>query len=280
MAYSISSIQDQILTSVASQPVLSGLTSPSEVSIYNLWSYITAVGINIEQNLWDNFQAQLETQILAAPIGTDSWLNSQVFLFQYNATTPQIVTLNSGFTPSYPVINVADQIITRASVITQQNRIVQVKVATSNPPQALSSLQLSSLQSYLNTISFCGVQYNTVSLPADYLLLGATIYYNGQYGSTIQQTCLNAFNNYMANVPFDGYVVVSQIEAALLAVPGVEDVVLNNVAIRPNSVPLSNTLYLVQNDLEIQRRSSMYSGYCINESSPNDFLSLSVFISQ
>lgn len=280
MAYSISDIQNQILNAAANQPTLSGLTSPSQVSIYNLWSYITAVGINIEENLWDNFQAQLENQILAAPVGTDSWLNSQVFLFQYNATSPQIVTLNSGFTPSYPVINTNDQIITRSSVITQQNRIVNIKVATSNPPQALSTLQKSALQSYLDTINFAGVQYNVISLPADILLVGATIYYNGQYSSTIQQTCLNAFNNYMANVPFNGYVVVSQIEQALLAVPGVEDVVLNNVAIRPDGVPLSNTTYLVQNDLELQRRNSMYAGYVVNESSPNDFLSLSVFISQ
>lgn len=279
--YSISQLQNQILSAVTSSSALSGLTSPSQVSIYNLWSYITAVSQNAQENLYVNFQSQLEGQILAAPIGTNSWLNEQAFLFQYNSITPQVVTLNSGFTPSYPVINVTDQIISRCSVITSPQRIVQVKVATGNPPGALNSLQLSSFQSYLDTISFAGVQYSVVSYPADFLLFGATIYYNGQFGSTISGSCLNAFNNYMANVPFNGFVVVSQVEQAMLAVPGVEDVVINNMAIRPYDVALSNATYLVQNDLELQRRNGMYAGYVIGETTPGSaFNDLMVYIPQ
>ena len=265
MANSIQNIQNQILATVASEPALSGLTSPSQTSIYNLWSFVTATAINVEENLWDNFQGNLETQIAAAPIGTDSWVNAEVFKFQYDATIPQIVTLTTGFTAQYPVIDVTKQIITRSSVKTQPSRNVLVKVATSNPPQALTTTQLSSLQAYLDTISFAGVQYNVVSFPSDKLLLGAQIYYNGQYGSTITGDTLTAFNNYMANIPFDGFVINSKIEEALLAVAGVTDVVLNNVAVRPDSTPVTGTTYLIQNNLEILRRSPLYAGYCINE---------------
>ena len=265
MSRSIQQIQQGILDSVATFPALSGLTSPSQVAIYNLWSYITATGMNLEEVLWDTFQNNLEAEILVAPIGTDYWVNQQVLKFQYDSVTPQIVYLTSGFTPYYPVIDVAKQIITRSSVKTQPSRNVSVKVAKSNPPVKLSTPELSSLKGYLDTISFAGVQYTAFSFDADNLLFGAQIYYNGQYASTISADTLSAFNNYMLNIPFDGFVINSKIEEALLAVNGVSDVVLNNVAVRPSTSTIANTQYLIKNNLEIQRRYPLYAGYCINE---------------
>ena len=265
MARTIQSIQAGLLASVASQPALSGLTSPSQTSIYNLWSYVTSVGMNLEETLWDTFQADLETQIANAPIGTDTWVNKQVQVFQYDAITPQIVYLTSGFTAAYPVVDVTKQIISRSSVKTQPSRNVLVKVATSNPPQALSTPQLNSLQAYLNTISFAGVQYQAFSFSADQLTIGVQVYYNGQYASTITGDTLNAFNNYMLNIPFDGYVINSKIEEALLAVNGVTDVVLNTVAIRPATNSIGSATYLVQNNTELIRKYPLFAGYCIGE---------------
>ena len=93
MARSISQIQSQILASKNAQAALSGLTSTSQTSIYNLWSFVTAVSMNVQENLWDIFQTNLETEIASFPIGTDGWVNEQVLKFQYDGTTPQIVFL-------------------------------------------------------------------------------------------------------------------------------------------------------------------------------------------
>ena len=152
-------------------------------------------------------------------------------------------------------------------------------MAKSNPPQALTAPQLSSLKGYLDTISFAGVQYNAYSFDPDYLLLGAQIYYDGQYASTISADTLTAFNNYMRNIPFDSFVINSKIEEALLSVNGVTDVVLNNVAIRANTIPIGSATYLIQNNTELVRRAPLFAGYCVNETtSGSTFQDLVQFI--
>ena len=269
MARTISNIQQQILTEKNNQPALSGLTSTSQVSIYNLWSFVTATSINFFEMLWDSFQAQLETTIINAPIGTDSWLRNQTLQFQYDATTPQIVTLTTAFTPTYPVVDTTKQIITQASVKTLPSRIINVKVAKSNPPVALASQELSSLQGFLDTIGFAGTQINAKSYNSDKVMVGATIYYNGQYAATITATTQTAINNYLYSLPFDGKIKLSALEDAIQAIPGVNDVVLNNVAIRPDATAFSATTYMVQNNTELLRTQQLYGGYCVAETTTN-----------
>jgi len=263
-ARTINQIQTQILTEKDNQTALSGLTSRSQTSIYRLWSYITAVAIFIQEGLWDVFKSDLETTIANAPVGTDNWVQAQCLKFQYSVTTPQVITMPN-FVPTYATVSPDLQIITRASVKTLVNKVVSVKVAKSDPPEALTSPELTAFQAYLNTISFAGVQYNAVSRIADKLLVGATIYYNGQYSASIQSDIELAVNNYLAQVPFDTYVKNSKLEDALQSVVGVEDVVLNDVAIRPDSVTFSSTTYLIQNNTEIYRQYGLYAGYAISE---------------
>jgi hypothetical protein len=264
MARTIQQIKSQILTEKANQPDLSGLTSTSQVSIFNLWAYITAVAIFVQEQLWDLFRTETDNVIAVAPVGTDYWVQSQTLKFQYDALNPQIVQLNN-FVPAYPTLSPNLQIITRASVLTLPNNFVSVKVAKSNPPEKLTTPELDALSSYLDTISFAGVQYLTKSFDADELLVGATIYYNGQYSSIIQQNVINAVNDYLLNVPFDGYIILSKIEDALQNVQGVNDVVLNNVALRANTTPFASKTYLLENNTEIYRRYPLYAGYAITE---------------
>ncbi len=277
-ARTIQQIQTQILTEKANQTALSGLTSVSQVSIFNLWSYVTAVGIYIQETLWDVFKTNLEADIADAPIGTDRWVQSEAYKFQYDAIIPQIITLND-FVPSYTVIDPTKQLISRASVKTLPNRLVSVKVAKQEPPVALSSIELTSFKGFLDEISFAGVQYNTVSYPPDNLLVGATIYYNGQYASTITGNTITAINAYLQQIPFDGQIRISKIEDAIQGVSGVTDVVLNNIAIRADIVPFSATTYLVQNNTEIFNKYPMYSGYAVPETTSGEtFTDTLIFI--
>lgn len=265
MARTINQIQQQIITEKNTHTELSGLNSPSQTSIWVLWTYIMAVAIYVQEGLWDIFQSNLETQIANTPAWTDAWVHSQTFKFQYDSTNPQVLQFDSNFVPTYPVVDTTKQIITRASVKTLPTKIVSVKVAKSNPPQALSAPELTSFKGYLDNISPAGVQYKAVSLNPDQILIGATIYYNGQYSATIQSAVKNAINNYLANVPFDGVIKISAIEDTIQSVAGVTDVVMNNVAIRADGVPFANTTYLVQNNTEIYNQTTQYAGYSITE---------------
>lgn len=264
MARSIAQIQAEMDAEQALQTGLSGLNSPSQTAIYTLWKYIISSAIWAHEKLWDLFKVELETIVDNAQIGTDSWVQAQAFKFQYSATDPQIVSLVN-FVPSYPVVNTDLQIITRCSVKTLPNKVVSVKVAKSDPPSALSATELSSFRGYLDDISFAGVQYNAVSLASDKLYLDAEIFYNGQYSTVISGNVIAAINNYLSNIPFDGYVRVSALYDAIQSVAGVTDVIINDMAIRADATAFGSKKYLVQNNATIFNKYPTFAGYVVEE---------------
>lgn len=264
MARSINDILAQMDAEQALQPGLSGLDSPSQVAIYRLWKYIVSASIWAHEKLWDIFKSELETVADNAQIGTIKWVQSKIFEFQYDATNPQIVQLVN-FVPGYDPVDESLRIITRASVKTLPSRIVSIKVAKSDPPEALASSELTSLTGYLNDISFAGVQYNITSQAADELFLEAQIFYNGQYSTVISSTVIDSINNYLSNLPFDGQIRVSSIEDAIQSVPGVTDFIINNLAIRASTVAFGLKTYLVQNNATIYNKYPTISGYVIGE---------------
>jgi hypothetical protein len=276
MARTIQEIKAQMDAQQALQSDLSGLNSTSQTSIYNLWKYITAVVIFLHESLWDLFKQELETTIADAPVGTDNWVQQMAFKFQYSSTDPQVIEINDNFAvaspppfvPSYPVVDETLRIITRASVKTLPNRIVSVKVAKSEPPQALSAPELNSFKGYLNDISFAGVQYNAVSLDSDKVMIKANIYYDGQYTSTISASTITSINNFLAAIPFDGVFRLSSLENAILSTPGVKDVFISDVSVRPDTVVFSaitNSNYLVKTSTELTNKLNLYSGYVTEE---------------
>ena len=276
MARTIQQIQTEILNKKNEVSGLSGLTSTSQVSIYNLWSFVTATAIYVQESLWDIFKTELETDIANAPVGTATWVQAQAYKFQYDSVTPQIIHLTPDFVPYYDVVDETKQIINRASVKTLSNNFVSVKVAKQEPPIPLTPTELTSFKGYLNEISFAGVSYNTVSYNPDKLMVGATIYYNGQYAATVSADTLTAINNYLVGLPFDEFVRVSKLEDALQAVPGVTDVVMNNVALRSTFTAFSGATYLVQSNTEIFNKYPTFAGYAITETTsgytPSDTL--------
>ena len=277
MARSINTIVSLLDAEQANQTALSGLNSPSNSAIYTLWKYIVATQMYLQETLWDIFKADLETISDKAIIGSDKWLQDRVMKFQYDAVTPQVVEVQSDFSVNYTTVDTTKQIITRASVKTSASRTVNVKVAKEEPPVALTVGELASLQSYLNNtgdgtyagrgvgIGFAGVRYIASSLASDKLYLDATIYYNGQYTNVISDTVIEAINNYLANIPFDGTFKLSALVDNIQAVIGVSDLVLNNVAIRPNTDVIADSTYLVQNKTTIIPTYQLTAGYVEEE---------------
>jgi len=265
MARTIQEIIAQQETELAAQSDLSTLNSTSQTAIYKLWMYIVAAAIYYFEVLQDIFKTELETIIDNAPVGTDGWVQSKSFEFQYSATVPQVVALSSTFVPSYPIIDTSLQIITRCSVKTLPNKVVSVKVAKSDPPVALSGGELSSFQGYLDEISFAGVQYNSVSLTSDKLFLEASIYYDGQYSTVISSTVIAAINTYLATIPFDGDVRIVSLKDAIQSVPGVKDIVIDNLGLRANTTLFANKTLLVQNKTTMFNKYPMAAGYAIEE---------------
>jgi len=272
MARSISDIQQTMLDAIAADSVLSTLlTSTSRRAIFRLFTYIVAVAINGLEQLIDIFKAEVETIAAAAAPATPAWLQDQILKFQYSATTPQVIQLIN-FAPAYQVVDELLRIVTRCSVTTNLSNNVLIKVATGEPPAALSAPQLAALQSYVNEIGIAGVIYNVTSEASDKLFVEANVYYDGQYSAVIQANVIEAIENFLAAIPFNGQMKISDLEEAITSVEGVNDVVLVNVKARSNATAFGSGSFLVQNQQTIGRLWSTIAGYMVGETDSGNTL--------
>jgi hypothetical protein len=285
MARSIPVIYNQLLQQKNAQSSLSGLTSTSQVSLWNLWLWVTAVSQNLFEQLCDLFQANIEASIANAAVYTPQWIVAKLKQFQYSATVPQNVVLDTTyFTINYPSVIPAYQLISQASVQINSTRSLTIKVAGGSPLAPVYILpgdvaKYNAIVSYINAWMIPGTQYNLVSLPPDIVYVFAKVYYDASYAGVVQGNMQAAINNFLAGIPFDGTFNVSGLEDAMLNVSGVEDVVLNNVWVQTNaefvSNPLASTLpsapwpygtYLIQQNSSsqpvlISRYWQTYAGY-------------------
>lgn len=265
MARPIAEIQKQITDQIAADPILStSLTSTSKRAIYVLWTFIVAVSISIFEQIIDVFTASIEATVAAAAPGTSSWLQAQVFNFQYSATVAQVVQLIN-FAPVYPIVDPSLRIVTRASVTSDLANSVIIKVAKGDPPGALSVAEVDALQSYINIIGVEGITYIVRSSDADRLYVNATIFFSGLYSSVIQANVITAISNYLSNLPFNGNMKISDVELAIRSVVGVTDVILENVKARASLTPLVGATDLVLANATIGRLWPTQAGYIIQE---------------
>ena len=270
MARSIQTIVALLDAEQAAQTGLSGLNSPSTTAIFKLWKYIVATQMFLQETLWDIYKAALELTISKAAVGTSAWLQDKVLKFQYDATTPQVLSVGSDFSVNYTTVDTTKQIITRAAVNRTAQRTVLVKVAKSDPPVALSGPELSSLNGYLDDICFAGVNYVATSLVSDKLYLKANVYYDGQYSSTISDAVISAVNVYLSALPFDGKIKLSAIVDSIQSVTGVNDVVLEDVAVRADATAFASKTYMVQGNTTLIPLYQLAAGYIIEETTASN----------
>lgn len=275
MARSITIIQQQILDSITADPVLNPLlTSTSKRAIYRLFAFVVAVAVNFLEQLMDIFTANVESIAATAAPATPAWLQAQIFKFQYSATVPQVIQLIN-FAPAYPVVDPSLQIITRCSVTTTVANQVQIKVAKGITPGALASPELDALKAYVNPpngIGIAGITYNISSTNSDKLYVQATIYYSGDFSAVIATNVIAAINTYLSALPFNGKMKLSDLEFAVRAVTGVNDVVMVNVRARPDAIAFGSATFLIQAQQEISRLWNTVSGYMVPETTAGQTL--------
>ena len=210
----------------------------------------------------DTLTLWVETKVSQSAAASPLWIQAQMFNFQYSSTTPQILQLINTV-PAYPLVDPTLRIITGCSVSSVTPNEVTIKVAKGNPFQALAVGELSSAQGYINLIGTAGVNYSVVSQAADTLDINANVYYQGQYGAIIQTNVFAAIDAFLQNVSltnFDGSIKLSEIEAAILNVTGVNDVELLNMqatAFGASPIPL------IVSKLALSRQWFPVSGYVV-----------------
>ena len=267
MARTVTEIQNEIIAAKTADATLNALNSPSAVAIWRLWTRITASAIETQEQLWDVFKLELEQIAREAVPGTADWLQKRVLEFQYDAASPQVITVVDG-KATYPVIDASKRIITRAAIVEQVNNRVLVKVAKDDGSGGLTPLttnEINALISYLDKIGFVGIAIDTSSLFADRLKFTGEIFYSGEYvETTVKAAIIVAIKNYLSSVSitnFDGTIIREQIIDAIQAVEGVTGVDTLGVVLiaRPSSVPLTGAVTTVN------RSYVTAAGYIIEE---------------
>jgi hypothetical protein len=195
-----------------------------------------------------------------------------MFEFQYDATTPQVLQLDTlTALYAYPTIDATLQIIKYCSVVPGALGVTLIKVAKDNAgsPEPLTVAELSAAQSYINTFCVPGLYYIANSAASDKLYVSVDVYYIGQYSSVIQSTVSTAIDAYLAAIPFNGLVDLSDLEVAIKKVTGVVSMVYKDVQARPDSVAALSGTPLVSNYTTVQKDWNTVAGYIVPEVSPN-----------
>jgi uncharacterized membrane protein len=234
------------------QTLLSDLTSASKVAIWRLWLYITAVAIYVHETLWDLFRAEVEEIAASAIPGTARWYRDQTLNFQYGDALQWI---NNKW--QYAVIDPTKRIIKRAAVVEIGGQ-VRVKVAkiTGVNVVPLSTPELNAFDAYLNQIKFAGTNTAVISRLPDKLKVYYKVYYDPLVLSASGELLSNpgkypvidAITDYIANLPFNGDLVLTNLTDAVQSATGVVDPILQSAEATYGALPYSAIVELYNPD--------------------------------
>lgn len=264
-ARSISTISQQMLDAKAADSNLSGLTSTSQTSIWRLWIFIVAACINVFEQLIDKFKVEIETTVENNYVGTAKWIRQKCLEFQYSAVNPQVLEITDNTKIAFPVIDPSLRIVTRASVSTDLNKRVTIKVAKGEPPTQLVGAEPVALQAYFSELVPAGVYWQIVNAVSDKLYIEGEVFYDGMYSATIETIVPDAINAYLSSIDFDGLIKISDLENAIRSATGVIDIKLENVWLRANSIPLANAFKMIDTFTLVIISAVPYAGYAVEE---------------
>lgn len=242
-------IKTAIKVKIRTYTNLDGLLFPedggSALSVFNIIIDIMAAMIFLSDSIWEAKKGEVQQIADTAFSGNSQWLRSKILTFQYT----DILTLDANFIPGYAVIDTVNQIVKRCA-ITERTGGINIKVAKDDGGgglTALATLELDALKDYYfgtstqEGIGFAGVVANFISLEADRMRIGATIYYIGQYDSaTVKTNVIAAINNFFATFAddsFDGTVMMIRLVDSIQSVQGVSRVYLSDVRARAQITP-------------------------------------------
>jgi len=246
----------------------------SQTGTANAWAYLHALASNLLSQLFDKHLTDttevLKNNIAATPI----WIKNKILAFQNGDSVE--MDEETGIV-EYPVIDVTKQIVTQCSVTNANYGEVNIKVAKGGTsPVALESGELTAVQSYYANLNPAGIRYNIISLDADRLLIRGVVYYDGQYQDSIQTDVETAVDAYLSSLPFDGAMVIKDLEQAINAVAGVEDIVIQELSARDSTTDFDDRTKLID-DYKLtsvgNRKWDSVSGYMITEDESGNTIS-------
>lgn len=239
MARSIEAIHDEILTNIAANENLQGLTSTSKSALFRLFAYVVAFSIWTLEKILDIHTAQIDQALYEQKSGTLRWYRNMSLAFQngFDLLTDSDKFDNTGATDE----QIEDSKIVKYCSVkeTQQSNKLFIKIASEDSAGVLAPItaaQLDSFTTYINEIKYAGVRIEVVNNPADVLALTMAVYRDPLVIDAEGNSILNggkpveaAIMDYLQNLPFDGEFLINDFIAFLRAVPGVQNVNITSI---------------------------------------------------
>lgn len=228
MARSIEVIANEMFTQITADPNLAGLNSTSKVSIYRLFVFVVAFSIWVLETLFDTHKKEVESIIEEKFPHRPSWYRTKAKAFQYGYDLIEDSDKydNTGLTDE----QIEASKIVKYSAVTKNGGQLLIKIASENGGvlAPITAPQKVSFDAYIEEITDCGVKYVVINNLPDILLLNLQIFRDplvlDESGMNIlsgKYPVQDAILEYMKELPFNGELVLFELERKLKAVEGV-----------------------------------------------------------
>jgi hypothetical protein len=241
MARTIAEIKAEMVAAKTAEPTLNGITSTSQVAIWNLIFFICAASIKFLEDLFDILQENVEDRRLEIPVGVLRWYASESLVYQLG---DELIFADGRL--DYAVPNTEKYVVDLAAADVV-NGIVVIKVAkiVSGVAEPLSAGELAGFTQYWTEKRFAGTSISIVSQDPDLLQAYYTITVDSQLialdGSQVGapsvfpiEDAITEFLQSFQSENFAGIMRIMKLTDAIQSVPGVKNVVPTAIQARPD----------------------------------------------
>lgn len=228
MARTIQAIQQQIFDNIAADENLQELNSTSKVAIYRLFAFIVSYCAWLLETLFDTGKAEIATLIEQDKAHRPSWYKKKALAFQFGFDLIFDTDLydNTGYTDD----QIEDSKIIKYCAVPKSKGQKAIKIATEvgGVLAPVTELQKTAFEAYMDEISDWGVDYVVVNQLPDVLLLNFDVYIDALVLDSNGMSILNgnypvqeAILEFMKELPFNGELILFDLETKIKKVPGV-----------------------------------------------------------
>lgn len=201
----------------------------SKMSVMDAFTWVVSACIWTFECLMDVFKVDLAKDMQYRINGTGAYYVNALLKYQSGYT---LQMNEEGTQFSYPTIDKSKRVVTRASYSEVEesgfhDKKLHLKIATGEPGayKPVEYKELQAIRAYIKDISFAGTHAIVESREGDILVPRLTVYYDGlEDVGTVRKGIIDAINDFITNLPFDGVVYVQKIVDAIQKTEHVKDV--------------------------------------------------------
>jgi hypothetical protein len=230
MARTREEIEAQILATIGTDPILSGLSSNSYYAVFRRIAVAVSVVIYGVELLFDILKSDVNWQISNLKPHGKKWYVNKAKAFQYGSQLVEDTDYydNTNLTPEQVL---AQQIIAEANVVENDGRLIMKAVKDeSGVLVPLEGDEYDAFEAYVKEFKDAGVRVQVLSFNADKLKIAYDVYYDptvlGSNGAMLDGSSEDPVGDtikaFIRATPFDGVFILAHCTDAIQKLDGVE----------------------------------------------------------